>query len=210
MARLTSRGSLVRRPGAAALAVFVTFGLFYLMHALSAVQELIVIDHHRAPPIDLVFVPEDTEPETKVRPPARQTAEPPAPPPSRVIETVSLVTVKPVTRVEPIPAGNPGLPGKTGDRPTIRMFCPSPAYPTGPAARGIGGQVQVAFDVNRAGAVENARVVSSEPPRMFDRAALRAAGRCRFLPQTVDGEAVRTDNVPLVFSFDPTEQEEIR
>jgi TonB family protein len=44
--------------------------------------------------------------------------------------------------------------------------------------------VTVAFEVNESGAVENVRVVSSDPPGVFDSAVIRAISRWRYAPAT--------------------------
>jgi protein TonB len=211
MARQISRSTIVRRPGAAALAVAVTFGLFYVMQALSAVHEVGIEEPPGHPPIiELGFTPEDSLVEPKVRTPVRQTAEP-TPPSSSRIERTSFRGQEPIFEVNPLPPTDDTRPGgSTGDSPPVRAFCPSPIYPVRAASRGLGGWVHVEFDVNRAGSVENARVIDSDPPRVFDGTALKAASRCRFLPQKVDGKAVASFDIALVFSFDPSEQEEIR
>lgn len=210
MARQTSRSTLVRRPGAAALAVAVVFGLFYMMQVLSAVHDVGIVEPPHYIGVDIGYTPEDSAVETIVRTPVRQEMEP-APPSSSPIAHTSFSGQGPIFKVNPLPPTDDSRPGgPTGDNPLVRAFCPSPIYPERAAARGVGGWVHLEFDVNRAGSVENARVIDSEPPRVFDRAALKAASRCRFIPQKVDGETVPTFDVPLVFSFDPSEQEEIR
>ena len=65
-----------------------------------------------------------------------------------------------------------------------------PEYPYKAARRGIEGWVRVAFDVNESGNVENAEVVESDPPGVFDIAATRAVSRWRFKPRIIDGKAV--------------------
>ena len=65
-----------------------------------------------------------------------------------------------------------------------------PEYPYKAARRGIEGWVRVAFDVTASGTVENAEVIESEPPGVFDVAATRAVSRWRFKPRIIDGEAV--------------------
>jgi protein TonB len=65
-----------------------------------------------------------------------------------------------------------------------------PEYPYKAARRGIEGWVRVAFDVTETGTVENAEVIESDPPGVFDIAATRAVSRWRFKPRIVNGEAV--------------------
>ena len=64
----------------------------------------------------------------------------------------------------------------------------SPVYPAGLRVRGVGGKVTVQYDVTPQGQVVNAQVVASEPPGLFDAAALEAVGSWRFRPQVRDGQ----------------------
>lgn len=56
----------------------------------------------------------------------------------------------------------------------------APRYPEGALRQRQSGQVQVAFTITPQGAVESPRVVSSDLPTAFDRAALAAAARWKF------------------------------
>jgi len=63
----------------------------------------------------------------------------------------------------------------------------APIYPAILKAEGIGGQVTVRYDVTRQGQVVNALIIASEPPGLFDTAALQALGSWRFKPQVREG-----------------------
>lgn len=65
-----------------------------------------------------------------------------------------------------------------------------PEYPRRALAAGIEGQVTLQFTVNAEGRVENIRVLSAEPPGVFERAARRAVSRWRFAPRRENGVAV--------------------
>lgn len=59
---------------------------------------------------------------------------------------------------------------------------PAPRYPAEALRAGQSGEVQVEFTVASDGSVSNARVVRSNPPRVFDREAVAAVKRWRFEP----------------------------
>ncbi|MGY1458464.1 MULTISPECIES: energy transducer TonB [unclassified Luteimonas] len=59
---------------------------------------------------------------------------------------------------------------------------PPPRYPSLALNRRIEGAVQVAFTIRPDGSVEDARVLSADPPGVFDRSALAAVGGYRFEP----------------------------
>lgn len=59
---------------------------------------------------------------------------------------------------------------------------PAPKYPVEALRAGQSGEVQVEFTVGADGSVTSARVVRSNPPRVFDREAVAAVKRWRFEP----------------------------
>jgi protein TonB len=59
---------------------------------------------------------------------------------------------------------------------------PAPRYPPEALRSGPAGEVQVEFTVGSDGSVTSARVVRSNPPRVFDREAVSAVKRWRFEP----------------------------
>ena len=59
---------------------------------------------------------------------------------------------------------------------------PAPRYPSLALSRKMEGSVQVAFTIRADGAVGDTRVVSADPPGIFDRSALAAVGSYRFEP----------------------------
>jgi protein TonB len=70
-----------------------------------------------------------------------------------------------------------------------------PPYPPDALKRGIEGWVLVEFVIGAEGEVKSARVVQSEPPGIFDEAALLAARRFRFRPRMVGSVAVEVTGV---------------
>nr|WP_298140499.1 energy transducer TonB [uncultured Pseudomonas sp.] len=74
-----------------------------------------------------------------------------------------------------------------------------PEYPDGALRKGIQGHVKLAFTINRAGAVENLRVLEASPANVFERAARRAAVRWRFAPRTEGGLAVAREAVKTLY-----------
>ena len=75
----------------------------------------------------------------------------------------------------------------------------SPEYPRYALQRGIEGHVKLAFTINRAGAVENVRVIEARPQNVFEREARRAAVRWRFAPRTEGGLAVAREAVKTLY-----------
>lgn len=67
--------------------------------------------------------------------------------------------------------------------PALRaLSTPAPRYPPEALRAGQSGEVQVEFTVAPDGSVSDARVIRSDPPRIFDREAVAAVRRWRFEP----------------------------
>ena len=112
-----------------------------------------------APGATITDVAADTPPRPAATPPARP-VEAPRPPPAPAQQA----TASPSP-----PSAAPRL---------LRDV--APRYPEGGLRQRQSGQVQVAFTINAQGGVESPRVVSSDLPTAFERAALAAAGRWKF------------------------------
>ena len=63
-------------------------------------------------------------------------------------------------------------------------------YPPEARDKKIEGYVKVAYDVNADGTVSNARIVESDPPGVFDEAALKAVRTWRFKAAVDRGKLV--------------------
>lgn len=74
-----------------------------------------------------------------------------------------------------------------------------PRYPRMALQRNIEGHVKLAFTINRAGAVENIRVLEASPRNVFEREARSAAARWRFAPRTENGLAVDREAVKTLY-----------
>ena len=76
------------------------------------------------------------------------------------------------------------------DRDFVPLSRQPPQYPYQAARRGTEGWVRVSFEVTETGTVEDVVVLESDPPGVFDRAAIKAVYRWRFKPRMVNGSAV--------------------
>ena len=66
----------------------------------------------------------------------------------------------------------------------------SPKYPNSAINRGLEGFVDVQFDISAEGITENIQVNYAEPPGIFEKSAVNAVKRWRYLPQLDSGKAV--------------------
>ena len=77
----------------------------------------------------------------------------------------------------------------TSNQPLQLVSGSAPVYPAKLKSAGVGGLVTVAYDVSDEGKVGNLRVIGSEPPGLFDTAALRAVASWQFKPPIRNGVA---------------------
>ena len=75
-------------------------------------------------------------------------------------------------------------------------------YPSRAMEQGIEGSVTVKFTVTEKGSVEDPVVVESDPPGIFDRAAIQAASKFKYPPRVIDGSPIRVEGVKHKIVFD--------
>jgi protein TonB len=80
------------------------------------------------------------------------------------------------------------LSGCVGDQRPLQLISGAgPIYPPQAKAQGLQGDVVVRYNVTAQGMVVDAEVISSEPPGVFDAAALDAVNSWRFNAPVIDG-----------------------
>lgn len=79
---------------------------------------------------------------------------------------------------------------KTAEGDIIPVVVIRPMYPRDAAIAGIEGWVKVEFTITPLGTVTDATVVDADPPRIFNREAIRAILKWKFKPRVIDGTAV--------------------
>ena len=117
------------------------------------------------------------------------TAEPAAATPA---ETAAAPQPK-VTRPSPAAsaAPSPAAAAPVGETRDVRAVTPPrPAYPAAAARNRQDGTVEVEFTVAADGSVQNAKVLSATPVRIFDNAALTAIKNAKFEPRLENGQPV--------------------
>ncbi len=205
----------LRTPIAALLAVGVTFGLFIFMHKLISSgegvnQDLEAISGIRFGPVD---IPDDVARRERRKPkPPPPPKEPPPPPKmevnkQQVVQNMPKIDMpnldNPMSGGDGMFIGNFGQVDQTEEGDVIPIVRITPVYPRDAALQGLEGWVKVEFTITPAGTVSNPRVIDAEPPRVFNREALRAIIKWKFKPRVVDGVAVeRLATQTLDFSLD--------
>ena len=198
---------IVRWAASMAMAVLITFGLFFFMQALIATGEgldepfnVVKIIDSTMPEIELEVIEEIDKPE--------------------LIEEITEV-VEEVERQVTISDGpdlnidrsqvqmdtglelsNASISATDGDY--LPLVAIAPQYPTRAAQRGIQGWCLVSFTVDGLGNVveETITVVDAEPVNIFNRSSERAAARFKFQPRVVDGKGVEVAGVQYLFRYE--------
>ena len=198
---------IVRWAASMAMAVLITFGLFFFMQALIETGEglderlnVVKIVDSTMPEIELEVIEEIDKPE--------------------LIEEITEV-VEEVERQVTISDGpdlnidrsqvqmdtglelsNASISATDGDY--LPLVAIAPQYPSRAAQRGIQGWCLVSFTVNGLGNVveETITVVDAEPANIFDRSSQRAAARFKFQPRVVDGKGVEVAGVQYLFRYE--------
>jgi protein TonB len=203
---------MVRRLGSVGIAVVITFGLFWVMHYLAFLNAQFKETNIQSANIDFVRVKEDSSAnrkERKLPDKVEQNKPPPTPKVNMSANRPDLGdTGGPVIGIPAADiAGGPALGAALSDMDAVPLVRIAPEYPRRAAQLGLKGWVLLEFTVTTLGTTEDIRVADSDPPRTFDRAAMRAVKKFKYRPKVVDGQPVVQHGVQIVISFDPTEQE---
>lgn len=89
----------------------------------------------------------------------------------------------------------------TADTDLVPIVKVNPQYPREAAMRGLQGYVRLTVDIQKDGSVTNPRVVDSNPRRIFDKAAVRAATKYRYKPPVIDGKPQVVENHRIQIDF---------
>ena len=184
------------------LAVGVTFGLFVFMYKLiqsgGGDRELSeAISGIRFGPVD---IPDEVMTRSRRVPPKPPPPKKPPPPPQMEISAQQNIEAMPILDMPNLDLplvggsgmfiGNFGTIDKTSEGDIIPLVIIRPMYPRDAAMKGIEGWVELSFTITAIGTVKDAQVIDSDPPRIFNREALRAIMKWKFKPRVVDGVAV--------------------
>lgn len=193
----------LRLPIAALLALGVTFGLFLFMHKLISSgsgerAELNAIAGIHFGPVE---IPDEIITRSRRKPQKPPPPRDSPPPPKMQISKMD----RPVRNMPRMNIPNLDVPLVGGDGMFIGNFQQvdrsaegdiipvvviRPMYPREAAISGIQGWVKIEFIITEVGTVKDPRVIEAQPPRVFNREAIRAILKWKFKPRVVDGIAV--------------------
>ena len=203
--------SLAFRVGVSVLlAVAINVLLFYLIHYLVGSAPSVLSELEDIHAVDFIRVKPESEPprlrpkEIKSPPPKKleQPPEPtlykphsvnkPKPPkldlPAFSVKLPSGLTGGPYLGDFQAESSRPGLPTFDVGSPVLQI---SPVYPPRARRAGIEGRVLVEFTISENGTVEDPKIIKAEPPKIFNRAVLRAIRGWKFNPRMSDGNFMK-------------------
>jgi protein TonB len=195
----------VRFPLAVAIALVVTFGLFWTMQALIGVSGELK-EGVSSPRVEFVRLKRDSRPiEKKREPPKREKPDQPPPPPDISMSKAKLDPSAMVTAIPEVNAGD-ALGGGIGmaggaDRDAVPLVRINPEYPMRARQRGIEGWVTIEFTISKAGTVQNPHILASHPRKIFDKSALQAIRKWKYNPKIKNGVPVERFGQKVTLEF---------
>ena len=147
--------------------------------------------------------PKPPPPREQPKPPPKEIPKPVKEPPPVIVDTP---VAKPIVAPPP-PPPTPPAPTPVAAKPSsgnyllIKVDC-KPVYPRKSLREGIEGKVTLLIGVDEHGIPEKIEVANSSGSFDLDNAARAAAGRCVFVPQTVNGTPVKSKGLrDIVFKL---------
>jgi protein TonB len=205
---------------AALAAAAVTFGVFLLMHQLissgeggNAELEAIAGIH-----FGKVEIPEEITSRSRRKPPKPEPQKQPPPQPklqvAKMDQQVQDLPQMDLPNLDVPMVGGAGMfignfqqVDHKAEGDIIPVVVIRPMYPREAAMTGTEGWVKVEFTITEAGTVKDPRVVDANPPRIFNREAIRAILKWKFKPRVVEGVAVeRLATQVIDFTLDEDSQ----
>lgn len=188
--------------------VVITFGLFVLMAELinsgakskDNEREQIIVEINTTPPESKAQQRNRVPPPPP--PPPKQPPKPQTPDPEPdIADNAGFNFNMPSVDVGNTSAGLSGPGALVRDGDATPIFRQEPKFPTKAARDGIEGWVQLKFDINELGNVENVSVINAQPKRIFDREAKKALRKWRYNPKVVDGKAIKQIGLTVQLDF---------
>ena len=181
--------------------------LFLIMHVLIARSQRARSYPDAYPIVDFVrLAPEAQPPQRDEREPPEEPDPPEVPPtPSFALQTANqpqlsapqvemtaAITSGPLLDMTPLAAPASNKQTVLSGHELMPLVRVPPRYPGRAARLQIEGSVTVEFTITADGSVADPAIIESDPPRVFDKAALQAIVQWKFKPRVEDGQAVES------------------
>ncbi len=181
--------------------------LFLIMHVLIARSQRARSYPDAYPIVDFVrLAPEAQPPPRDEREPPEEPPPPEVPPtpsfalqtvnqpqlPAPQIEMTAAITSGPLLDMTPLAAPVSNKQKVLSGHELLSLVRVPPRYPRRAARLQIEGSVTVEFTITADGSVADPAIIESDPPRVFDKAALQAIVQWKFKPRVENGQAVES------------------
>ena len=184
-------------------AAFITFGLFFGMTFLISNDEIVLLPQNKRIPIVMGSLTKPEPVKKKIRKPEEVIVEDivtiSTDFPSDGEGNINVITTGVDLGTEPEGSNIDMLPGRNFED-YMPIIKPAPQYPANLAEKGIEGFVLVQFTVTEMGSTKDVIVIESSH-RGFERSAIKAVQKFKYMPQLVDGEPVEVLGVPHRIEF---------
>jgi periplasmic protein TonB len=169
-------------------ALTITVLLLYLMHRLVYVETPVIDEPPLKTVTDIIYVPKVIENQYETPKPDK-VQDPQIEPqiPELISETFDQPTILTGQNLTYNPTNNdtPKINLGASDSVVQQVMVP-PQYPRSALAKGIEGYVDVIFEVSALGVPKDVRVTHAEPEGVFERHAVRAVKRWKYLPRDTE------------------------
>jgi periplasmic protein TonB len=196
--------NLVRLIIGGVLALPVAGGLFFIMQYLIASADPKIDDKKQTKLAD-IYMPE-REIKTEIEQKIEKVDDPEEPPPDlntpdvdMDMDNIDVVNIAPQAKVD-ISISGSGM--ATGDGEYLPIVKVAPMYPRRAQSRGITGYCIVEYTVTTSGAIRDPRAVDCQPSGVFEKESVKAAGKFKYKPRVVDGEAIEVGGVQNKFTYE--------
>lgn len=189
------------------LGVIVTLALFWTMQYLIEIADRSLDDARKGQLLDFVHVEREEIPERrKVKPkkPPPPEAPPPEPPTPKLddatpsADKIAISAVPVETEVDLTGGFSLGV-GEGDYLPIVKV---APIYPQRALSRGIEGYCTVEYTVTKQGTTKDVRVLEDQcTSSLFHKASTDAAGKFKYKPRIIDGEAIEVPGVRNKFTY---------
>jgi protein TonB len=197
-------------------ALAMTLGLFLFMHQLISVGRGHTVGREPGAGIRFgkVVIPDEVVTRSRRKPVQPPPPKDPPPPPrlrvSKLARTPPPLPMMDLPRLDVPLVGGDGMfignferVDRTAEGDIVPVVVIRPIYPREAAIAGIEGWVKVEFTITETGSVKDPRIVDAQPPRVFNREAVRAILKWKFKPRVVEGVAVERRATQVIdFSLD--------
>ncbi len=194
---------MIRSVSSFVISIFITLGLISAMYALIKMKEP-ELDQAKAFKLpEFSYIPKNEDVETITAKPERpdEVQEAPDIPENDIVpDQVDIDSNLALGAVKiGINTSTKGFNSNDGEY--LPIFRAPPVYPRRAAERGLCGWVELLYTVTAAGGTKDA-VVTASSSKIFERAAVKAAGKYKYKPRQVGGKPVDVPNVPIRIKFE--------